>query len=80
MGNHQAPPARVDLLESVGAEVLPQRYHRALLVHLCNEALDKEPLRGLLAARMDSAEGIKKDLRDALAEDKGRLRVGCSSS
>lgn len=63
------------MLGERGAEEVPAEYHRSILCHLCNEALDREPLRVMLAARMENAEGVKKEMREAVAEDKGKLKV-----
>jgi hypothetical protein len=49
--------------------------HRALLGYLCDEALDCEALRGALAARLDAADGVKQELRKAVAGDRGKLKV-----
>jgi hypothetical protein len=68
------------MLGENGAEVLPAPYHRAVLCHLCNESLDREPLRVMLAARMENAEGVKKEMREAVAEDKGKLKVRSKES
>ncbi|CAL5227755.1 g10774 [Coccomyxa viridis] len=62
------------LLGDQGCETLEADLHRSLLCHLCDEALDREPLRVLLTRRMDWAENVRKDMRDAAAEDKGRIK------
>ena len=64
------------LLAETGCEQLSGAQHRALLCHLANECLDKEPLRLLLSHRLDSAEGVKKHLREGLASDRVKLKVG----
>jgi len=58
-----------------GAEALSPGVHRALLGYLCDEALDCEALRGALAARLDAADGVKQELRKAVAGDRGKLKV-----
>ncbi len=63
------------LLGDQGCETLAAGLHRSLLCHLCDEALDREPLRVLLTRRMDWAENVRKDMRDAAAEDKGRIKA-----
>ncbi len=65
------------MLGERGAEEVPEELHRELLCHLCNEALDREPLRALLAARMENAEGVKKVMREAAAGDKGKMKASC---
>ena len=64
-----------ELLGDQGCETLAAGLHRSLLCHLCDEALDREPLRVLLNRRMDWAESVRKDMRDAAAEDKGRIKA-----
>ena len=64
-----------DLLGDRGCETLTASLHRCLLCHLCDEALDREPLRALLTRRMDWAENVRKEMRDAAAEDKGRIKA-----
>lgn len=49
--------------------------HRALLGYLCDEALDCEALRGALTARLEAADGVKKELREAVAGDRGKLKA-----
>ena len=69
------------MLGDRGCETLEAGLHRSLLCHLCDEALDREPLRVLLMRRMDWAENVKKEMRDAAAEDKGRIKASpCSDS
>lgn len=63
------------MLGDCGCETLEAGLHRSLLCHLCDEALDREPLRVLLTRRMDWAENVKKEMRDAAAEDKGRIKA-----
>lgn len=63
------------MLGERGAEEMPAHLHRLLLCHLCNESLDREPLRAVLAFRMENAEGVKKEMREAVAGDKGKLKV-----
>ncbi len=63
------------MLGDQGCETLAAGLHRSLLCHLCDEALDREPLRVLLNRRMDWAESVRKDMRDAAAEDKGRIKA-----
>ncbi|CAK0750991.1 hypothetical protein CVIRNUC_002033 [Coccomyxa viridis] len=63
-----------NLLGDQGCETLTASLHRCLLCHLCDEALDREPLRALLTRRMDWAENVRKEMRDAAAEDKGRIK------
>ena len=67
------------LLGDQGCETLEAGLHRSLLCHLCDEALDREPLRVLLTRRMDWAENVRKDMRDAAAEDKGRIKASPAS-
>ncbi|BDA46316.1 probable Bromodomain adjacent to zinc finger domain protein 1A at N-terminal half [Coccomyxa sp. Obi] len=62
------------MLGERGAEDVPPQLHRELLCHLCNESLDRDPLRALLAARMENAEGVKKEMREAAAGDKGKIK------
>lgn len=54
---------------------MPPQLHRELLCHLCNESLDRDPLRSLLSARMENAEGVKKEMREAAAGDKGKIKA-----
>ena len=68
------------MLGERGAEEIPAELHRELLCHLCNESLDREPLRAVLAARMENAEGVKKEMREAAAGDKGKIKVSPLSS
>ena len=63
------------MLGDRGCETLTASLHRCLLCHLCDEALDREPLRALLTRRMDWAENVRKEMRDAAAEDKGRIKA-----
>lgn len=65
----------VGLLGEIGAEQLSEAQHQTLLCHLAHECLDKDPLRGLLSARLEVAEGLKKGMREAVAEDKGKLKA-----
>ncbi len=65
------------MLGERGAEDVPPQLHRELLCHLCNESLDRDPLRGLLSARMENAEGVKKEMREAAVGDKGKIKAGC---
>ena len=69
----------VGMLGERGAEEIPAELHRELLCHLCNESLDREPLRAVLAARMENAEGVKKEMREAAAGDKGKIKVSSLS-
>ena len=57
------------------AELLTPAVHRALLCYLCDEALDCEALRGALTARLEAADGVKKELREAVAGDRGKLKA-----
>ena len=47
--------------------------------YLCDEALDTEALREALSQRVDGAEEVKKEMREDIAEDKRKLKVGCCS-
>lgn len=67
------------MLGERGAEDVPPQLHRELLCHLCNESLDRDPLRALLSARMENAEGVKKEMREAAAGDKGKIKACCLS-
>jgi hypothetical protein len=67
--------ARAGLLAELGCEQLSAAQHRTLLCHLADECLDREPLRQLLAHRLDSAEGVKKHLREGLASDRVKLKA-----
>ena len=48
--------------------------------YLCDEALDTEALREALSQRVDGAEEVKKEMREDIAEDKRKLKVGCCST
>jgi hypothetical protein len=58
-----------------GVAALGEAEHRALLHYLCDEALDREGMRDHLQYRLDSADAVKKDMREIIAEDKGKLKV-----
>jgi len=68
-------PIRTGELARGGAEALPPAVHRALLGYLCDEALDCEALRGALSQRLEAADGVKKELREAVAGDRGKLKA-----
>lgn len=40
--------------------------------------MDTEALREALSQRVDGAEEVKKEMREDIAEDKRKLKVGCS--
>ena len=71
-------PLCAGLLGDHGCETLAAESHRSLLCHLCDEAMDREPLRVLLTRRMDWAENVRKEMRDAAVQDKGRIKASLS--
>jgi len=48
--------------------------------YLCDEALDTDALREALSQRVDGAEEVKKEMREDIAGDKRKLKVGCCST
>ncbi len=42
--------------------------------------MDTEALREALSQRVDGAEEVKKEMREDIAEDKRKLKVGCYST
>ncbi len=42
--------------------------------------MDTEALREALSQRVDGAEEVKKEMREDIAEDKRKLKVGCCST
>lgn len=49
--------------------------HQALLSFLCNDVLEGERLREVLQARLEDSDEIKREMRGAVAEKRGELKV-----
>ena len=60
-----------------GAELdgLTGPQHRALLSFLCNDVLEGERLREVLQVRLEDSGEVKREMRGAVAEKKGELKV-----
>ena len=58
-----------------GPEALTPAAHRALLQWMCDECCDCELLRTVLTQRMSAADTVKRTTREAVFEEKGKLRV-----
>ena len=50
-----------------------------LLTFLCDEVLDSETMRSALQTRLDASDDVKREMREAVAEVKGSLKV-CTQS
>ena len=50
--------------------------HEQLLTFLCNDALEGPALRDALQQRLDHSDDVKREMRGAVAEKRGELKVG----
>lgn len=68
----------VGLAEALSGKELDQlsgEQHQKLLTFLCDEALDSEILRDVLQERLEGSGDVKREMREAVAEKKGELKV-----
>lgn len=64
-----------DVLLQEGIEGLSGHQHQVLLTFLCDDILGCEKLRDALQDRMDGSGDVRREMREAVAEKKGELKV-----
>lgn len=65
-------------LDKHSLDTLTGLQHQQLLCCLCDNALDSPGMRDALQQRCDGSDDVKREMREAVAEKKGELKVSPS--
>lgn len=71
----KSPHSPADNLQGKGIEGLSGQQHQTLLTFMCNDVLSCEALREALQERIEGEGDVKREMREAVAEKKGELKV-----
>lgn len=63
------------VLDKRSLDTLTGLQHQQLLCCLCDNALDSPSLRDALQQRFDGSDDVKREMREAVAEKRGELKV-----
>lgn len=62
-------------LSGAALDQIPGLHLHVLLNFLCNEVLNSEQMRDALQERLDESSDVKREMKGAVAEKKGELKV-----
>ena len=69
-----------EALSRKALDELSGKEHQTLLAFLCDEVLDREAMRDALQERLEGSGDVKREMREAVAEKKGELKVSILGS